>query len=435
MNTSEPKKNRGSLYLGLFLIVTGILSNKWILERFLADDGKIESAMENIIIAIFQIVLILFGLLLVLKRPKLPSKNELILLLIGVLIPFLLLELGARFWLNNMATQKQYGRYTLYTELAPGQVRWHKHHYLNYYPAPGYRLGSHYHNALGYRNEEFSREKPAGTYRIVALGGSSTYTVAVTDNKKTFTYQLEKALADKYGIDNVEVINAGASGYDSWESLVNLQFRVLDLDPDLIIVYHGVNDVHARFVVPGSYQGDNSGLRKQWTPPKIRLYERSTLLRIIGHKLGISYQVGVESFANRDTYLGAFTGSEYRASLYDKMELLEQNPPVYFRRNLINMVAIAKANGIGVILSTWANSSKMEDYAATKHYQLGFKQNNEVVREVAGHSGALLFDFAAIMPEDPQYWSDGRHVNEAGAAHKAGLFADYLQEPGILQNQ
>ena len=434
MDKTKTEKKNASLYLGLLLVTTGILSNKWLLEWLLADDGKIESAMENIIIAIFQIVLILAGLFLILKRPKLPSKKELVLLSISILLPFLLLELGARFWLNNMATPKQYGRYVLYTKLAPEQVRWHKHHYLNYYPAPGYKLGPHYHNSLGYRNEEFSREKPAGTYRIVALGGSSTYTVSVRENTKTFTYQLEKVLANKYGIDNIEVINAGASGYDSWESLINLQFRVLDLNPDLIIVYHGVNDVHARFVVPTTYQGDNSGLRKQWTPPKIRLYEYSTLLRIIGHNLGIGYQVGVESFVNRDTYLGAFTGSEYRAAQYDKFELLEKNPPVYFRRNLVNMVAIAKANGIDAILSTWAHSSKMQDYAASDYYRLGFKQNNEVVREVANQTGALLFDFATVMPEDPEYWSDGRHVNEAGAALKAGLFADYLHGLGIIKN-
>jgi lysophospholipase L1-like esterase len=82
----------------------------------------------------------------------------------------------------------------------------------------------------------------------VAIGGSTTYTIKVEDDDKTFTQQLEWIIANDYGYRNVEVINAGVGGYTSWESLINLEFRVLNLQPDLIAVYHGVNDIHARLV-------------------------------------------------------------------------------------------------------------------------------------------------------------------------------------------
>jgi lysophospholipase L1-like esterase len=61
----------------------------------------------------------------------------------------------------------------------------------------------------------------------------------------------------------VQVINAGVGGYNCWEVLINLELRVLDLDPDLIIIYEGRNDVRAGLVEPASYRGDDSGRRKQ----------------------------------------------------------------------------------------------------------------------------------------------------------------------------
>jgi hypothetical protein len=30
------------------------------------------------------------------------------------------------------------------------------------------------------------------------------------------------------------------------------------------------------------------------------------------------------------------------------------------------------------------------------------------------------------MPQDAQYWADGRHSNEAGALVKAALFAEFI---------
>ena len=145
---------------------------------------------------------------------------------------------------------------------------------------------------MGYRNDEFPLEKPDGVYRIVALGGSSTYDVAIEDNAATFTAQLEKLLKEDYGYQNVQVINAGVPGYNSWEMLVNLEFRVLDLNPDLVIIYEGVNDVHARLVEPSAYRGDDLGRRQAWQAPRVALWEHSALLRILSRMTNM-YTPGV----------------------------------------------------------------------------------------------------------------------------------------------
>jgi lysophospholipase L1-like esterase len=93
-------------------------------------------------------------------------------------------------------------------------------------------------------------------FRIVALGGSTTYGISLPMNR-TYPAQLQQILRDEYGYTQVEVINAGVIAYNSWDLLAEFEYRVLDLNPDMVIVYEGINDVVARLVDPRYYNGAN----------------------------------------------------------------------------------------------------------------------------------------------------------------------------------
>jgi hypothetical protein len=357
-------------------------------------------------------------------------KKKLLSILFKIFFIFIVLEITTQIWLNFIASEDERLEYSLYSHISPDKQRYIPHHYLNYYPNPKYKKGKTYHNSLGYRNKEFPVKKPDGVFRIAVLGGSTTYNIGIDDNDKTFTAQLEKILREKYGYKNVEVINAGVGGYNSWETLINLEFRVLDIDPDLVIEYEGANDVHARFVDPISYRGDDSGRRKQWENPSTSFLEYSALLRVVLRKTGLTSQVGILKFVTPDT-------AYKRGSLarHNPMELLDKNPPVYFRRNLDNMVAIARANNVDIMFATWAYSTDPEDYASTPYYQRGFDEHNAVMKEVALNNEIPLFDFASAMPQDNKYWGDGRHINELGAEQQAELFAEFIHKNGLIKNR
>ncbi len=342
----------------------------------------------------------------------------------AVLLTLILLELGARIWLNHFASPEDYIRYALYTDIDPSAFRWTGHHYLNYYPSPNYHKDGTVHNSLGYRGDEFSIEKPAGVFRIVALGGSTVYTEKVKDNTQTFTAQLESILRRQYGYTNIQVINAGVPGYTSWESLINLEFRVLDLQPDLIIIYQNTNDVTARLVDPQAYRGDNSGYRKQWSAPPVPWWEHSTLLRIVGRRQDWSEQIRLRDMVEAPTTINRSGGDPYAA--------LQQNKPVYFERNLRNMIAVARENGVAVMLATWAYAPGFDDYADRDYYQQAFAEQNDIIRHLGQTHHVPVFDFAAQMPQDKRYWADGRHVNEAGARLKAELFAAFIDQAGLI---
>ena len=434
MRTRFKIRHKKPVYLGLILIVAGIFLKRFV-ELTLVSDQRIESPIYLALIFVLQFLAIASGIFLLIKQPLIrsPRKAELFLLVFSIFLTFILLEVGARLWLNYLATPDQYDRYVLFTSIDPKKFAFSPHPYLDYYPTPNYRKGQTFHNSLGYRNDEFSLEKPNNVFRIVALGGSSTYDVSIKDNNKTFTAQLEKLLKEQYGYQNVQVINAGVPGYNSWEMLVNLEFRVLDLNPDLIIIYEGVNDVHARLVEPSSYRGDDSGRRQQWQVPPVPLWGHSALLRILSRMTNFSRQVSIDDFVSSPTYWS--WPFEYRLDEdgADPTKILEENPPIYFQRNLENMAAITKEHGIEILFATWAHSPYLGDYASQGYYQQGFQENNEVVKEVANHDQVPLFDFAAVMPQDAKYWADGRHVNEAGALEKAKLFAEFIDAQGLIK--
>jgi lysophospholipase L1-like esterase len=361
--------------------------------------------------------------------------SKLVLLAVSCASCFLVLEISTRVWLEFFASRKHQFRYSRFEAIPQSQRRWSPHPHLDYYPTPNYRRRLTSHNSLGYRDREFSKTKPAGVFRIVALGGSTTYTVNVADNEKMFTRQLENELKNRLDHAHVEVINAGAAGFDSWQSLINLQFRVLDLDPDLVMIYHGVNDIHTRLVEPGSYQGDNLGRRKEWEVPRERFWEYSAFARLVSRVTNWTPRPrGLGRFVNAPSYLGPGSGTQFWQR-EEAGKLLAQHPPIYFERNLINMIAIARAHDVGVVLPTFAFSAKFGDYAASKLYRDALAESNDVVRGVARRFDVPLFEFGEVMPDDAEYWFDGRHVNEVGAAEKGRLFADFLDSENLIHKQ
>ena len=365
---------------------------------------------------------------------KLRKKQFIVLIII-----LLVFEVSSRILLKYLYYKypMQYAKYALCSEIFEDKYTFTAHPYICYYPRPNWSYGKLSHNSLGYRGKEFSKKKPDGVFRIVVLGGSSTYDNPIMDNEKTTTEVMEHILKNKYGHGNVEVINAGAGGYSSWESLANLEFRIIDISPDLVIIYHGTNDVHPRLVPQEKYVSDNIGFRKAWSEPEIYFWEKSCFLRIVTRAFGyaidndnLKRRIGLESYVCTPYVKNAWQSNPDP----ELLELLKKNPPIYFERNLRNMVAIAKEHNIKVMLVTWASTPFFEaGYAQTAHYLQGFKENNEVVRNVAKLHKIPLFDFASIMPQDREYWADGSHVNEKGAEKKAALFVEFINNEGILR--
>lgn len=96
-------------------------------------------------------------------------------------------------------------------------------------------------NSQGFFDREFSPRKAEGVFRIVCMGDSITFGFPAPIDE-TYPNVLERLLERAFVGKKIEVINAGVPGYSSFQGLVLLQKKILAYQPDLLIVYYGVND-------------------------------------------------------------------------------------------------------------------------------------------------------------------------------------------------
>lgn len=96
-------------------------------------------------------------------------------------------------------------------------------------------------NSLGLRSAEVTEPKPAGVFRILVLGDSVTFGWGLR-GEDTYPSQLASLLATLRPNQRFEVINAGVSGYGTWQQASWLQDTGLDLQPDVIVVQTHLND-------------------------------------------------------------------------------------------------------------------------------------------------------------------------------------------------
>lgn len=371
----------------------------------------------------------------------------------SLLLVLVVLEIGARVYLWKFADEGSFRRYASINQLNARDAatthpsnRYTAHRYIGYIPTPSYRYGNNRHNALGFRGEEIVLPKPEGEFRIVCLGGSTTYTL-VASHVNSYPAQMESALREM-GYSNVSVVNAGAEGWSSYESFINFQLRVLDLAPDLIVLYEGINDNLARMIwPPEAYRGDNSGYRG----PNVtglrmpNILEYSTFCRMAGIRMGWIYPHSSLSRtliplgpASID-YLWAqqVAGGTYPSGIFEEHPIeviLRNNPPVYFRRNVLNIVDTAKRHGIRIVFATFAYCPEFGDpFVSDSRFTWTYDETNAIYKDIAASEGGIaVFDFAAAFPRDKKYWGDGLHVNTEGAELMGRQFAEFLAGSALL---
>ncbi len=360
---------------------------------------------------------------------------------------FIIVEVSARLLLRYVASPEQVTWYASIQQAmsrSDTRPKFLPHRYLGYVPTPNYLRGANRHSSLGFRGDEIGEKPPTG-FRIVCIGGSTVYSDGVDDYRQSYPRLLELALNERGPA--VEVINAGVPGYGTLESLINFQSRILDLAPDVVVVYHGFNDVHPRLVWPANaFRGDNSGHNGlSWEGRTPSLWEHSTLVRGLMLRLGLTepqtslrraFGSPPESDRSLDFWVQVRDG-RYPEGVFEATaasEMLTRNGPRHFERNLRSLVSVAAATEVAVVLTTFAYAPSLVGQLrlGTPEYQAAVAEQNGVVRSIAAASGATLFDLAEIMPDEERYFVDGYHFSASGNALRARHTADHLRDNGLL---
>lgn len=121
-------------------------------------------------------------------------------------------------------------------------------------------------SARGFNTDDVPFEKPPATFRIVAMGDSSTFGWGV-DPGRTYARRLQDALRGEYPGAAIEVINLGVCGYSSLQGLVLLSRAAAQYQPDVVTLSYGSNDfspVPEPFDVALARNRGWSGALREW---------------------------------------------------------------------------------------------------------------------------------------------------------------------------
>lgn len=374
-------------------------------------------------------------------RRLLGIGKKLLLSLVVLLALAVVLEVGARVWLHAFAADADFRRFATIPELQAryGQYeRFQAHRHLGFSLVPGYERGKNRHNALGMRGAEIG-PKRAGITRIVCCGGSTTYGEGVDDWHESMPVLLEQQL--RAAGRDVEVLNAGCPGWTTLETLINFETRLLDLEPDCIVVYHGINDALARMVwPPEANRGDLSGwLNRERHLTEAAWLEQSALARILLVRSGAVEPHGsllrIIGDAPATSRMFAFRAQRisgsYPTGVFGEVpieQMLETNGTRLFERNLRSLLAVAGARQVRVVLCTFAYSKEFpaRDYIGHPAVQASIDRGNDVVRTLGLATGTQVVDLAPELV-DKALFTDGVHFTFVGNQRRAALLAVALQ--------
>lgn len=285
-------------------------------------------------------------------------------------------------------------------------------------------------SSAGYRSPDRPLEKPAGVVRIVCSGGSTTFDILAPDNAGTWPSRLEAELQGER--PEVEVFNAGFPGWTSLENLISLAIRDVDLSPDLVVLYQGINDLQPAAHRPYDPQYEHGhaelavrALGFELAPPK--WYERSLLVE-----------------KGRDLFYGPDNPWRMLQAPSPTGEPLPAVPAAAvatFERNVRSFVAVAEAHGASVVLATQPVRVRAHAEGQDLEYLARWIEGldpqavpdqldrlNEVLRRLGDELNVAVLDVAGDVAWHDDDFDDPMHFS-AGGSERMGRYAKTALAP------
>ena len=299
-------------------------------------------------------------------------------------------------------------------------------------PTPGYRIqGNQVNisiNSLGFRGDEFTREKPHNTVRIAVLGASTTFNAEVSSNHATWPHRLQETLRAAHPGLGIEVINASLGGYVSSDNLKSLRHRVLPLEPDLVIYYEANNEIVRDTRELAMQQGL---IADGGRPPRIVELARYSLMFDLAYKnLAILVRGRSESGRKMDNVPTELprrfiqTLDEMRQELDRKgIPFMVSTFIVKYRRDQERSLQIANAD-VAFYYMPWMSIDGL--LSAMDVY-------NQAILDFAASRRLHVVDDRYAIPPTAEYFTDCMHLADKGAEAMAARFHRYFEKHRIVE--
>lgn len=325
------------------------------------------------------------------------------------------------------------------------------HPYLQNISRPNHE-GQHV-NHWGFKGDELEVEKLPKTFRVFVFGGSTVHCGTVP-YENTHCRVLEKRLREAYPDYDIQVQNLGAEWHSTEHDVIKLLFLAQDFKPDLVVIFHGINDVVRSFETDmfgdGPYMPDYRhyyGAVSNLVQPSRTIWAGAAAFT--GHWFS-DYRFDQVRIAGPEG-----KGLNGMITMFfpktTPVEIKEWKSLPAFERNLRDFVAIAQSKNIPVLLATQASlyrndltprEQEVLTFPLSHHFHGqraslasmvdGMHRYNEVTRQIARETSVRFVDIEQKMPKTEQYLYDDVHYTADGNALIGNAFADDIVQWGLV---
>lgn len=411
--------------IGVLLIAAAFFVNQWTVAAWLSYGGTLR-LFDRIVLWVIDLCFLGGGVFLVYKRHALSvGKAE-----IGLLgITFLLLVGGSEGAARILDAAHGYDFLQNKQRAERGIIPFRMFGPKLYTQEAGMRY------ILGRHGEKYPFIKAPGTFRVVAMGGSTTQ-----DLVKDMHYpkRLEELLREAYPNRTIEVINTGNSGYATPHLLILLSLDVLSWNPDLIIASENVNDLLAAYFPDFTEDYSNKYSNEMFLPhPSLSrmLLGWSRLYWVVRSRVdALSYRI----LESQDA---VYIRKSYGISPPTSAEAV-------FRRNWETFANIVNGRGIPLVLASqplepseeyWDRHMRYKSYNDVAAYPLHAEfllhhaAYNTTIKEVAEERNVYFLDNAALFTGRTELFSDFVHYTNAGIEELAQNYAQFIKHLNVIK--
>lgn len=206
-------------------------------------------------------------------------------------------------------------------------------------------------NSMGFRDIPFTSKRP-GTFRIICIGDSWTFGANVGQDQ-AYPQRLRSLLHREFPGANLEVFNMGVPGYSSYQGLLLLKTKALEMQPDVVVIGFGMNDA-----IPAGYR-DKELQTKYANVNRLRnLLNTVEIYKLFQYRQAIS-QYKSMSMTRHMKRMAAIGGTPKEAWVgkegteladYKQLEPYLRVSPSDYEKNVTEMVELAKNRGATAIL-------------------------------------------------------------------------------------
>ncbi|HLD29149.1 MAG TPA: SGNH/GDSL hydrolase family protein [bacterium] len=276
---------------------------------------------------------------------------------------------------------------------------------------PGYDDGEGYIkiNSRGFRDREYKFKKDKRVFRILCLGDSTTWGYRLLLSE-TYHSLLEDRLNREYGGKlRFEVINFGVTGYSTFQSLMQLQYRGLKYKPDIVTYYGLSNDPTRRF----SYS--DSQIMSGKVPVFIRMFLNGFLLKLSTYRI------------LRKIFLYAL-----RRNPQTRKSLTPRVSPEEFKKNILLINSLCRNRDIPFALFSQPFCRRKSVAFARFADVTRYKRDLEEIAAENRIPVITIPEMESDSLEASAYFDDSSHPNAPGHAVIMERMFRFLSEKGLL---